>query len=156
MKSHKSAVRKVATAFPPQPEADPAGFGEAEIVSALTGTPLPNAPALRALPQSLAALGRHGYSQDEIHMLVVPKRTLARRTAQNEPLSVEETDKALRLERIAGRAAAVFGNADKANRWMRKPKHQLGGKTPLAFLSSEAGARVVEEMLIRIEHGMFA
>ena len=156
MKSHKSAVRKVATAFPTQPEANPGGFGEAEIVSALTGAPLPNAPALRALPQSLAALARHGYSQDEIHMLVVPKRTLARRTAQNEPLSVEETDKALRLERIAGRAATVFGNPDKANRWMRKPKHQLGGKTPLAFLSSEAGARVVEEMLIRIEHGMFA
>lgn len=156
MKSHKSAVHKVATADTAQPEANPGGFGEAEIVTQLTGAPLPNAPALRALPQSLAALGRLGYSQDEIHMLVVPKRTLARRTAQNEPLSVEETDKAIRLERVAGRAAAVFGNPDKANRWMRKPKHQLGGKTPLAFLSSEAGARTIEEMLVRIEHGILA
>jgi putative toxin-antitoxin system antitoxin component (TIGR02293 family) len=156
MKSHKSAVRKVAAPFPPQPESVRSDFGEAEIVTQLTGAPLPNAPALRALPQSLTALAHHGYSQDEIHMLVVPKRTLARRTAQNEPLSVEETDKALRLERVAGRAAAVFGNPDKANRWMRKPKHQLGGKTPLAFLSSEAGARTVEEMLVRIEYGMLA
>jgi putative toxin-antitoxin system antitoxin component (TIGR02293 family) len=108
------------------------------------------------MPQSLAALGKHGYSQDEIHLLVVPKRTLARRTANREPLSVEETDKALRLERTATLAERVFGNLDKANRWLRKPKHQLGGATPLAYLSSEAGARTVEEMLYRIEHGILA
>lgn len=152
MKPQKSAP----IPFPPQPERVRSGFAEAEIVTELTGAPLPNAPALRAMPQSLTALWRHGFSQDEIHMLVVPKRTLARRAAHNEPLSVEETDKAFRLERVAQRAADVFGNPDKANRWMRKPKHQLGGKTPLAFLSSEAGARTVEEMLTRIEYGMIA
>jgi uncharacterized protein (DUF2384 family) len=32
----------------------------------------------------------------------------------------------------------------------------LGGETPLAYLSSEAGARVVEEMLDRIDYGIFA
>ena len=36
------------------------------------------------------------------------------------------------------------------------PKRALQGETPLAYLASEAGARVVEEMLHRIEHGMFA
>ncbi len=131
------------------------GFAEAEIVRNIAGM-LPGAPAVRAMPQSLTALGKHGYSQDEIHLLVVPKRTLARRTAKREPLSVEETDKALRLERVATLAERVFGNLDKANRWMRKPKHQLGGATPLAYLSSEAGARTVEEMLHRIEHGILA
>ena len=147
MRTGKSARVKYTTAKPREGVAAPTGFAEAR---------LPNAPALRATPQSLAALGKHGYSQDEIHSLVVPKRTLARRTANKEPLSIEETDKALRLERVASLAARVFGNPDKANRWMRKPKHQLGGETPLAFLSSEAGARTVEEMLVRIEYGMFA
>ena len=104
----------------------------------------------------LNALSRHGYSEDELFSLVVPKRTLARRKAANEPLTVEETDKALRLERIAVQAERVFGEPDKAHRWLRKAKRELNGETPLAYLASEAGARVVEEMLVRIEHGVFA
>jgi len=113
--------------------------------------------AFRAQPAgALAALAEQGYSEDEIFKLVVPKRTLARRRLMNDLLTVEETDKALRLKRIAAQALRVFGDRDKANRWLRKPKRELKGETPLAFLASEAGARVVEEMLHRIEHGIFA
>ena len=110
----------------------------------------------RAEPEALADLFHHGYSEDDIFTLVVPKRTLARRKAAHEPLTIEETDKALRLARIAVQAERVFGQADKAQRWLRKPKRELKGETPLAYLASEAGARVVEEMLFRIEHGIFA
>ena len=113
-------------------------------------------PAVRATPKSLRSLVERGYSQEEIHSYVVPKRTLARRQARSEPLSIEETDKALRLERIAELAAGAFGDPTKANRWLRKSKRQLNGETPLAFLGSEAGARVVEDMLRRIEHGILA
>ncbi|MCK1362658.1 antitoxin Xre/MbcA/ParS toxin-binding domain-containing protein [Bradyrhizobium sp. 199] len=96
------------------------------------------------------------YSDDEIHALIVPKRTLARRLSEGEPLTVEETDKAVRLARIDRLAATVFGNAVKAHRWLRKPKKALSGETPLAYLATEAGARVVEEMLHRIDHGILA
>ena len=97
-----------------------------------------------------------GYSEAEIFELVVPKRTLARRQAKREPLTVEETDKALRLARIADLATLVFGDVDKAHRWLRKPKRDLKGQTPLAYLASESGARTVEQMLHRIDHGLFA
>ena len=115
-----------------------------------------DAATARIAPAALGDLSRRGYSEDEIFALVVPKRTLARRKAANEPLTVEETDKALRLERIAVQAERVFGDADKAHRWLRKAKREIKGETPLAWLASEAGARVVEEMLFRIEHGIFA
>ncbi len=137
-------------------EEPPNGFAETEVVFDLAPPALPHAAALRAMPQSLTALSGHGFTQDEIFALVVPKRTLARRTANGEPLSIEETDKALRLERIAGLAGRAFGDMAKANRWLRKPKQQLAGATPLAYLMSEAGARVVEDMLTRIEYGMIA
>jgi putative toxin-antitoxin system antitoxin component (TIGR02293 family) len=110
----------------------------------------------RVSTNALNALSRHGYSDDEIFALVVPKRTLARRKAANEPLTVEETDKLLRLQRIAEQARRVFGEPEKAWRWLREPKRALQGETPVAHLASEAGARDVEEMLGRIEHGMFA
>src|SRR5258705_5127313 len=126
----------------------PAGFAESPFA-------LETASA-RVAPAALGDLFRHGYSEDEIFALVVPKRTLARRKAANEPLTVEETDKALRLARIAMQAERVFGDAEKAHRWLRKAKRELKGETPLGYLASEAGARVVEEMLFRVEHGIFA
>jgi len=115
------------------------------------------APMFRARPaDALAALVEQGYSEDEIFRLVVPKRTLARRRVTNDLLTVEETDKAIRLKRVAAQAQRAFGDREKAHRWLRKPKRELKGETPLAFLLSEAGARAVEEMLHRIEHGIFA
>jgi putative toxin-antitoxin system antitoxin component (TIGR02293 family) len=117
---------------------------------------LPLAPATRARPGIVNELVLHGYSEKELSDLVVPKRTLARRRSDDELLTVEETDKALRLKRIAILAEQVFGDPAKAYRWLRKPKRSLSGETPLAYLASENGARVVEEMLRRIEHGIFA
>ena len=122
----------------------------------LTTEVTPLMPAAQAHPEALPDLIEHGYSEAEIFDLVVPKRTLARRRARNELLTVEETDKALRLKRIAVQAERVFGDPAKAYRWLRKPKRALNGATPVAYLVSEAGARAVEGMLIRIEHGMAA
>ena len=115
-----------------------------------------NLPFARAKPEALVSLSRRGYSDEEIWRLVVPRRTLARRHAANEPLTIEETDKALRLERVASLAERVFGDPIKAHRWMRKPKRALDEETPLVYLATEAGARIVEDMLLRIEHGIFA
>ena len=117
---------------------------------------VPLAPTARAQPDVVKELARHGYSEKEVSALVVPKRTLARRRSDKELLSIEETDKALRLKRIASLAEKVFDDPAKAHRWMRKAKRSLAGEPPLAYLASEAGARIVEDMLYRIEHGIFA
>src|SRR6266545_1470926 len=83
--------------------------GGQAVMTVISPDQVPNVPAVRATPGALAGLARHGYSDEEIWALVVPKRTLARRVAGNEPLTVEETDKALRLERVAAVAERVFG-----------------------------------------------
>jgi len=129
---------------------------EAELADVLSGTTFPPMADIRIRPNELKELAKHGYSEAEISDLVVPKRTLARRRAGRELLTVEETDRALRLKRIAVQAERVFGDPAKAHRWLRKPKRALNGATPVAFLVTETGARIVEGMLIRIEHGMFA
>jgi len=111
---------------------------------------------VRVTPPALRSLEEHGYSQDEIFALVVPKRTLARRVKRHEPLTVEETDRAVRLARVAELAERIFGDKQKAHRWLRKPKLALGRATPLTYLASESGARTVEEMLWRIDSGILA
>ncbi len=118
---------------------------------------LPGAPSFRASADTTwSMLVDWGYSDAELFNLVIPKRTLDRRQSKKEPLSIDETDKALRLARIAEFASKVFGDKDKAQRWLRKPKRSLDGDTPVNYLTSEAGARVVEDMLVRIDSGMLA
>ena len=66
----------------------------------------------------LGPLASH-YSGEEIERFVIPRRTMARRRANDEALTQEETDKALRLARIGVEADRVFGDPQKAARWLR-------------------------------------
>lgn len=95
------------------------------------------------------------FSAEELDELVIPKRTLARRRARREPLTIEETDKAFRLARISSEADRVFGDPARAARWLRKPNAALAGNRPLDLLKSETGSRAVDELLGQIDHGMF-
>jgi uncharacterized protein (DUF2384 family) len=39
---------------------------------------------------------------------------------------------------------------------MREPRARFEGRTPLEMMVTEAGGRLVEEMLLQIDEGMFA
>lgn len=71
-------------------------------------------------------------------------------------LSPDESDKALRLARILGHAISVFGSTDAARQWLATPQIGLGGGVPLDFAETEIGAREVEHLLGRIDHGVYA
>lgn len=105
---------------------------------------------------AVRALVRGGLSDAEVYQLIVPRRTLAHRVAKHQPLSREESDRAVRVARITAMAEQVFGESDRAWRWLREPKRRFDGKTPLERIATDAGARLVEEMIGQIEHGMFA
>jgi len=53
-------------------------------------------------------------------------------------------------------AGQVFGEPERAWRWLRKAQERFGGKAPVDMLATEAGARLVEEMLVQIDDGIFA
>lgn len=105
---------------------------------------------------AIKSLVHGGLSDAEIYELIVPRRTLAHRIARRQPLSREESDKAVRVARNAALAEQVFGEPERAWRWLRKPNRALGAKTPIEMLATEASARLVEELLIQTDHGMFA
>jgi putative toxin-antitoxin system antitoxin component (TIGR02293 family) len=105
---------------------------------------------------AVKALVRGGLSDAEVYQLIVPRRTLAHRIAKHQPLSRDESDKAVRVARIAAMAEQAFGEPARAWRWLRKPKGRFDGKTPVDMLATEAGARLVEETIVQIDYGMFA
>ncbi len=124
--------------------------GEFREIEQLTGQRFP-------LPYDrIEALKDRGFSNDELYAIVAPRRTLARRKENNEHLTVAESDRVLRLERILEHADRVFGNHEKAKRWLRSEIIALDGARPIDLLASETGANVVFEELIRIDYGMFA
>jgi putative toxin-antitoxin system antitoxin component (TIGR02293 family) len=106
--------------------------------------------------KSIQALVRGGLTDAEAHQLIVPRRTLAHRVAKKQRLSVDESDKAVRVARITAMAERTFGEPERAWRWLRKPKERFSGKAPIEMVGSEAGARLVEETIAQIDSGIFA
>jgi putative toxin-antitoxin system antitoxin component (TIGR02293 family) len=88
--------------------------------------------------------------------LGIAKRTLARRLKDREVLSTEESERVVRLARILAYAFEVFGNPEKARRWLQKPNRALAGEIPLHMLDTDIGANAVYEELGRIDYGVFA
>ena len=62
----------------------------------------------------------------------------------------------MRLARITSLAEEVFGSEEKAARWLRKPKERFEDRSPLQVSRTEAGGRLVEEMLLQLDYGFFA
>jgi putative toxin-antitoxin system antitoxin component (TIGR02293 family) len=96
-----------------------------------------------------------GLDWDEV-AFIIPRRTLSHRREKGQPLTVEESDKAIRLARILAQATSAFGEVERALSWLRAKQHRLGGVAPLSMVGTEQGAHLVEEQLIQIDEGYFA
>jgi putative toxin-antitoxin system antitoxin component (TIGR02293 family) len=105
---------------------------------------------------SLDSFAGNGLSEDEIYSFVLPRRTLSHRKSRGEFLTHEESDRAVRLARVISLAEEIFGEEAKAGRWLRKPKVRFSGRAPLELLRTDAGARLVEEMLLQLDYGFAA
>ncbi len=84
----------------------------------------------------------------------ISARTLDRRKQEGR-LQPDESDRLLRASRVFARALELFeGNLDLARGWFLSPQPGLGGATPLEFSGSDVGAREVENLIGRLEHGI--
>jgi putative toxin-antitoxin system antitoxin component (TIGR02293 family) len=100
---------------------------------------------------------RSGLNLLEIASLIgLPPRTFARRKACGR-LNSDESEKLLRLSAVFERAVDLFeGDRAGALKWLSAPKRALGNETPLEYSRTELGAREVENLLGRLEHGVFS
>jgi putative toxin-antitoxin system antitoxin component (TIGR02293 family) len=88
--------------------------------------------------------------------LGIPARTLARRKTAGR-LSPDESERVVRVARLLEKALALFDwDGSEARQWLRQPKQALAGQSPLDYARTEIGAREVENLLGRIEHGVFS
>lgn len=96
-----------------------------------------------------------GLERGEVDAIIIPQRTLQHRRSRREKLTIDESDRVLRAIRVLSLAESVYGNRERALAWLRKPHPRLEGRTPLSLLKTDTGSRIVEELLVQIDEGMF-
>ncbi|NOT59677.1 MAG: DUF2384 domain-containing protein [Acidobacteria bacterium] len=134
-------------------------LGGAKFIGAGTSRFQPASPLIKQGIKFAALLHlkkQYGLSDDFAQrVLAVSQRTWARREADSQ-LNVVESDRLYRLARVIARTEETFGSHEKASLWLKEPNRALGLQTPLSLLDMDEGARQVEDVLIRIEHGVFS
>lgn len=103
-----------------------------------------------------AFVAKSGIPLKDLYDIVIPARTLKHRRARRQSLSPDESDRLARLARIFDHAVRVFEDFERARLWLTQPKHRFNDRSPLEMLRTDTGGRLVEEMLVQIEYGMFA
>lgn len=95
-------------------------------------------------------------ASDEALVLVnIPRRTLTRRKREGR-FHQDESDRLVRGSRIVARALELFdGDREAAKHWLSEPQKALGGAVPLVTARTDVGAREVEHLIGRLEHGVF-
>jgi putative toxin-antitoxin system antitoxin component (TIGR02293 family) len=70
-------------------------------------------------------------------------------------LSQEESERLFRVGRLFERATGLYdGDQDGARQWLETSVPALGNQRPLDLARTEPGAREVEDLIGRIEHGV--
>jgi putative toxin-antitoxin system antitoxin component (TIGR02293 family) len=96
-----------------------------------------------------------GVTRAEVDSVVIASRTLQHRRSRREKLTVEESDRVLRMMRALSRAEEVYESRERALQWLRRANPRLGNRTPLELLKTDAGSRIVEELLLQIDEGIY-
>jgi putative toxin-antitoxin system antitoxin component (TIGR02293 family) len=107
---------------------------------------------------ALQSLGtRSGIGLAQLAAVVgIPQRTLARRKSSRK-LSWEESERLLRVAKTFQRAVDLFeGDVQAAVSWLTTPRKILNDQAPLSYSRTEIGAREVENLMGRMEHGVFS
>lgn len=124
-----------------------------------TAQPLARARAIaRGLPAKAVRdlVADKSVTLADVANVVGPRRTLQRRLADDERLTPEESDRLARFITVLDLATDMFGGRRAAMDWMGSPQRRLEGSTPLELLKTDAGTRLVEEVLLQARHGFAA
>lgn len=89
-------------------------------------------------------------------ILQIAERTLHRFRSEG-LLDSPSSERLLLLENLAAHGLLVFdGRADALANWLRYPLRELKNQPPLALLNTISGFTLVDDVLTRIEYGVYA
>ena len=89
----------------------------------------------------------------DVRRAIVPDSTWKRRKGKT--LSATESDQTARLTRVTALALETWrGNLDAVREFLATPHPELDGERPVHAMQTDSGARLVEDILNRLRHGL--
>lgn len=120
---------------------------EADVVKVVNAG-LPSAALTRLIDEGYAV---------ELRM-IGSETTMRRRIQEKQTLTVEESERLVRIARVTSMAEELFGNKSAAVAWLNAPSNYVSSDetiSPLELATTDPGARMVEAMIARTAHGIF-
>jgi putative toxin-antitoxin system antitoxin component (TIGR02293 family) len=106
--------------------------------------------------ESIRVIQERGeFSTQEIATYIIARHAYTSRRRSGR-LTPEQSDRVYRVASIMALAEETFQETEKAMHWMRRPNKVFDGRAPLDLIRTEQGARMVEDVLIRIAHGVYS
>jgi putative toxin-antitoxin system antitoxin component (TIGR02293 family) len=100
---------------------------------------------IRALPE-----------QDVFNVVGISERTLRRqKDAARKSMPADLASRTWLFAETLARATEVFGSREDAERWMSGEVMGLDGARPVDLMRTVQGAELVNEFLLRLEHGVY-
>jgi putative toxin-antitoxin system antitoxin component (TIGR02293 family) len=94
--------------------------------------------------------------QDLSKILHVSERTLHRYEKDQRILPPPVSEKLLQLSMLFKAGLRVFEDIDAFNQWLSLPNIALGQVAPKSLLDTHFGIKLVQDVLFRLEHGVFS
>jgi putative toxin-antitoxin system antitoxin component (TIGR02293 family) len=102
---------------------------------------------------SILSVPHHGSLEKVVG---ISTRTYQRhKESSTKRLSPEQSGRTWKFAEILSRATELFGSQDEAEAWLERPAMALDQRRPIDLLSTTVGAESVEELLTRLEYGVY-
>ena len=103
-----------------------------------------------------ALMKKTNISREQLsHILHLSIRQLNRYSGEDR-LAPEQSNFLYELARIYTRTVDILGDQHAAEHWLSREQLALGNQIPLDLLDTTEGLRLVDDLLTRIEHGLFS
>ncbi len=88
-------------------------------------------------------------------ILNISIKTLERKQ-DDDKLDKRTSSLVIEVARVLEHTYRVFYDKEKVQRWLSKPNNTLHGDSPLSLFSTPTGIGMVEDVLTRIEEGVYS
>jgi len=89
-------------------------------------------------------------------ILHLTERTIQRYRSDKKTFESIHSEKIISIVRLYKKGVVVFGSLEKFSAWMNSNIIFFGGSKPVSLLDTGIGISLINDELIRIEHGVFA
>jgi len=110
------------------------------------------------LPPAIVDQGAEylGLSKSEFaDILQMSSSSLSRWSREKKVMPQSESDRVARVARVTLIVEAALGSHDDAVEWLNSKIPALGNVKPLSMLGSDSGVKIVEDLLVRAQAGVY-